>query len=115
MVVDRLLATLGTGPLKRLEVYTFASAANHMNGGGILKHIEHFANEYDFVANIGVLACEPSTTPGSKYDGKVYIDPKATGHLLNMHYLGTTFASGRPATASHMRRYLDGGMHGNFA
>lgn len=128
MVVDRLLATLGEDHLKKLEVYTFGSAANHMNGGHCLRHIEHFANEFDFWASSGVMTYYPLA--GNKYDGCLYVDPGRTGHLLNMHYLNPSmieltpntmnmaflndqnlniFAAGRPAEKSQMATYLFGG------
>ncbi|KAF9922010.1 hypothetical protein BGZ67_010765, partial [Mortierella alpina] len=106
------------GPLKKLEVYTFGFAANHMHGDKVLRYIEHFANQYDFVARIGVLAYHPSEMPRNKYDGALYIDLAATGHLLNMHYLRTMFAGARPVTdfageeppiRSYMAGYLRGG------
>lgn len=126
-VVDRLLSTLGEGHLRKLEVYTFGCAANHMQGDKVLKCIEHFANKYDFVARTGVMAYHPSVMPGNKYDGTLYIDLVSTGHLLNMHYLRTMFADERPVTdfagggpptdfpgggppiGSHMAGYLGGG------
>ncbi|KAG0307298.1 hypothetical protein BGZ99_001487, partial [Dissophora globulifera] len=125
MVVDRLLATLEESFLKKLEVYTFGSAANHMNGGHCLKHIEHFANESDFFASSGVMTYYQ--TARNKYDNMLYIDWGKTGHLLNMHYLDpeiaehemnmaylndnnmNIFAVGRPAERSHMATYLFGG------
>lgn len=118
MVVDRLLATLGELPLRKLEVYTFGSAANHMHGNNILECIEHFANKYDFAARTGVMAYHQLVMPGNSYDGELYIDKVATGHLLNMHYLRTMFtvgrplidfAPGRPPLESRMARYLGGG------
>lgn len=116
MVVDRLLDTLGEGPLKKLEVYTFGSAANHMHGGKVLKCIEHFANNYDLVTRTGVMAYHQTAMPGNKYDGKLYIDRITKGHALNMNYLKTMFAAGRPvadfaggpATGSNMAGYLGG-------
>jgi hypothetical protein len=119
MVVDRLLATLGEGepPLRKLEVYTFGSAANHMHGNNILGCIEHFANNYDFVARTGVMAYHRLEVPGNRYDGERYIVKVATGHLLNMHYLRTMFRVGRPLAdfspgkpplESRMARYLGG-------
>lgn len=38
--------------LKRVEIYTFASAANHFSGGPFGR-IEHFVNTLDFVSRIG--------------------------------------------------------------
>lgn len=40
--------------LRRLEVYSFCSAADEFSGKGEI-FAEHFASEYDFVARIGVL------------------------------------------------------------
>lgn len=38
--------------LKKVEIYTFASAANHFSGGPFGR-IEHFVNTLDFVSRIG--------------------------------------------------------------
>ncbi|KAF9392342.1 hypothetical protein CPC16_003378 [Podila verticillata] len=117
MVVDRLLDTLEERHLKKLEVYTFASAANHMHGGNVLHRIEHFANNYDFVARTGVMAYHSTVIEGNQYDGHLYVDLVTAGHALNMNYLHTMFAT-RPAidfqagilaTMSFMAGYLDGG------
>lgn len=56
---DQLLADFPIERLAKLEVYTFASAANHFSAPAIGKReapfarVEHFANENDFVARIG--------------------------------------------------------------
>lgn len=62
LVVDWLISDLPHSALQKLEVYTFACAANHFNspigsdGRPVLPVIEHFANGKDPVAGIGVLA-----------------------------------------------------------
>lgn len=68
--------------LSNLEVYTFAGAFYGFERPNPLMHIEHFANEYDFVAKIGVLSNKKDV------DGRVFLRKNATGHLLNRHYLG---------------------------
>ncbi|RUP44114.1 hypothetical protein BC936DRAFT_149919 [Jimgerdemannia flammicorona] len=109
MVVDRLLATLPEDAVRKLEVYTFGNAANHMHDGNrLIRHIEHFANGGDFVAQTGVLAYTPLKQPGNEYRGDVYVDAGAKGHLLNMHYLGSTFRAGKKATGSRLALYLGG-------
>ncbi|RUP44876.1 hypothetical protein BC936DRAFT_148908 [Jimgerdemannia flammicorona] len=109
MVVDRLLTTLPEDAVRKLEVYTFGSAANHMHdGNGLIRHIEHFANGGDFVSQTGVLAYTPLKQPGNEYRGHLYIDSKAKGHLLNMHYLGNTFKAGKKAMESRLASYLGG-------
>ncbi|KAI5802380.1 hypothetical protein FPQ18DRAFT_252040 [Pyronema domesticum] len=73
LALDMLFADLADEVLSRLEVYTFGNAANHFNnppnmykpenGEAIrfptIKHIEHYANEFDFVSRFGVLAYHP--------------------------------------------------------
>ncbi|KAG9062262.1 hypothetical protein KI688_006594 [Linnemannia hyalina] len=104
-VIDHLLATEDDTSLGKLEVYTFGSAANHFNGKEKLHHIEHFANKGDFVAQTGVLAYKPLDR--NRYDGQLYTN-NATGHLLNAHYLRSTFANGNEAVGSRLASYLGG-------
>ncbi|KAF9119751.1 hypothetical protein BGX30_003646 [Mortierella sp. GBA39] len=109
LVVDRLIASETAANLKKLELYTFGSAANHMHGQGDLTHIEHFANERDYVARTGILSYQPAVLPGNRYDGQVYIDQTGVGHLLNTHYLSSMFVAGGAAALSNMATYLGGG------
>ncbi|KAF9942950.1 hypothetical protein BGZ70_006064, partial [Mortierella alpina] len=108
LVVDRLIASETTANLRKLELYTFASWANHMHGQGDLAHIEHFVNERDYATQTGILAYQPAVLPGNRYDGKIYINQAGIGHLLNMHYLSGTFAAGGAAVASQLATYLGG-------
>ena len=61
LVVDWLISDLPHSALQKLEIYTFACAANHFNsprgadGKPVIPVIEHFANGRDPVAQIGVL------------------------------------------------------------
>ncbi|KAF8927301.1 hypothetical protein BGZ52_004630, partial [Haplosporangium bisporale] len=88
-----------------------------MHGEGVLCRIEHFANGRDYFARTGILAYMPEESPRdryeelprNRYDGCVYIDLNGTGHLLNMHYLGSTFVNGSEAMRSFMAKYLYGG------
>lgn len=65
--IDMLLMDVPSELLSRVEVYTFASAANHFSRPAadakgrdqIFAHVEHFANENDFVAQFGVLGYAP--------------------------------------------------------
>lgn len=93
--VDQLLNDFGQDQLAKVEVYTFANAANHFSGpsGRAFKRIEHFANTDDFVARIGVLAFAPPFdqpyqgeihTRAGRYAGRIF-KRKATGHLLLSH------------------------------
>ncbi|BEI79725.1 hypothetical protein CcaverHIS002_0102540 [Cutaneotrichosporon cavernicola] len=71
---DMLLTDVPAELLARVEVYTFASAANHFSRpaaaadgrGQTFAHVEHFANEYDFVAQFGVLGYAPA--PGGQME-----------------------------------------------
>jgi hypothetical protein len=98
-------------------VYTFGNAANHFNnpqrgspskymsaashnGAGIrpfrvhraIGHIEHYANQGDFVSEIGVLnSVHAGESVRNRFIGRVFISP-GSGHLLNQHYLHQMFA-----------------------
>ena len=93
--VARCLAQFGSGRpdavlarLRKLEIYTFANCADSMRqvvrrGRRALPWLEHFANENDIVARLGVLS------PNDKVviDGPRYVRRGAWGHLLNEHHL----------------------------
>jgi hypothetical protein len=111
-ILDWLLADLSTDIMAKLEIFTFGNAARHFNnpllvdppnnpdqskggpGKRVIKHIEHYANSEDLVANIGVLKfTSPQAQPyadGNAFAGEVFTR-LGTGHLLNMHYLDTMF------------------------
>lgn len=77
--------------LAKLEVYCFATCANVLayhetEEEKPLPWIEHFGNEYDIVARLGMLA------PNAKLleigiEGPRYVRRGAWGHFLNEHYL----------------------------
>lgn len=110
---DQLLADFGETELSKVEIYTFASAANHFSRAGRSMagleedtsgpwaHVEHFANWQDFVAQFGVLSHLPpgataslgaqgfkqEGTPRTMYGqfaGRIFVRPN-TGHNLLMH------------------------------
>jgi hypothetical protein len=80
-------ALLEQSELEKLEIYSFATCANVMAyfRPGI-PYIEHFGNEYDIVARLGMQAPSPERW-GIHIDGPRFVRPGAWGHLLNMHYL----------------------------
>jgi hypothetical protein len=63
---------------KKLEVYTFASAATEFNIPQI--YAEHFFHQRDYVAKIGVAG------NSTQFTGRLF-SYDASGHLLNAHYL----------------------------
>ena len=77
MVLDWLYATIPMKQLAKLEIFTFGNAANHWNGpmnddGPVIEHIEHYANDGDWVARFGVLHFRQShdiTTEEDATDG----------------------------------------------
>ncbi|RPA82713.1 hypothetical protein BJ508DRAFT_317984 [Ascobolus immersus RN42] len=106
-VLDSLFADLPYSALEKMEIYTFGCAANHFNNPLIrpsapssptskgeeerlITHIEHYANEYDFVARFGVLQFS-SNPPDNRYVGRVFTRKGKGGHLLNQHYLDYMF------------------------
>lgn len=86
--------------MRNLEIYTFASAAD---GESPLSNLyqEHFANEEDYVARIGLLA--PEYRPKT-----LFLRPGGKGHLLNRNYL-SAFAKGQFGTNSKLFSYLENG------
>ncbi len=81
--------------LGKLEIYAFATCADVMQyTGRLVRHgdtkpipwIEHFGNERDLVARLGMLAPN-KTTHEIEIDGPQYCRADAWGHLLNEHYL----------------------------
>lgn len=80
--------------LKKLEIYTFANAADVMRhapglrtaAGNPVPYLEHFANEFDLVARTGILAPRKEKW-GVYIDGDVFRRSGGWGHCLNLHYL----------------------------
>jgi hypothetical protein len=100
LVLEWLYSTIDAKQLRKLEIYTFGNAANHWNapamassgpdkashepstsfgpadGNGatnqrIVQHIEHYANEGDYVSRFGVLHFRPDQArPQSSATGK---------------------------------------------
>lgn len=85
-------APLTIDELARLEVYCFATCANrltyfaHLPTGEPVPWIEHFGNEYDIVARLGMQAPHADQW-GVDIAGPRYVRRGAWGHLLNAHYL----------------------------
>ncbi|KAL9638199.1 MAG: hypothetical protein Q9164_001707 [Protoblastenia rupestris] len=114
MVVDWLLADVPNGLLNRLEVYTFACAANHFNNPlrsesgkqhildslktsrneqeeRVIRHVEHYANSDDFVSKWGILSfARTEKYNNNRYAGRLF-KRDGSGHQMNQHYLDTMF------------------------
>jgi len=118
-VVKELVNTYSNNDiLTKLEVYTFASAADEMKAdenlskkhNRLVPYIEHYANTMDFVAKMGI--CQRLDKSGDIMDGELYTLRKK-GHLLNAHYLSEfqhiNYSSNRFGTASRLYGYLNGG------
>ncbi|OCF35065.1 hypothetical protein I316_03105 [Kwoniella heveanensis BCC8398] len=102
--VDQLLADFSSDQLNKVEIYTFASAANHFSipstveGGPAFGRVEHFVNTKDYVSCIGLLAFAPVCPPvtpddptihkvNGRFAGRIFKRINHTGHLLLTHYL----------------------------
>ncbi len=79
--------------LGKLEIYAFANCALSMRYDAELlargvraPWIESFANRYDLVARLGMLAPRQERH-GIVIDGGKYVQERKWGHLLNEHYL----------------------------
>lgn len=103
MVLDLLYVDLPAQVVSKLEVYTFGSAASHFNNpllasntrtpgapNRVIQHMEHYVNGDDLVPRWGVLQGVQKRLE-NRYCGKVFVRNKATGHMLNQHYLGYMF------------------------
>jgi len=77
--------------LQKLEVFTFANCADKMRyvyPARQLPYMEHFANEYDLVARLGILSpLRGNPEALIEIDGPVFEQKDGWGHLLNEHYL----------------------------
>jgi len=82
-------APLSEDELAKLEIYCFANCANtmkYLQPDRSLPWIESFGNEFDIVARLGMLAPR-SPEWHVEINGPRYVQPRAWGHLLNVHYL----------------------------
>lgn len=87
----------------KLELYSFASAATELDLPQI--HAEHFYHTDDYVARIGV-AAHPERFSGWHFTHR------ASGHLLNAHYL-ENFRAGKFFTDDAETSRLWSYMHGD--
>jgi hypothetical protein len=117
LILDWLYAEISRDLIEKLEVYTFANAANHFNNPfhimestdvvnsaskegsaapsttRTVKYIEHYANDFDLVSRWGVLHfASKGNAQGrnNRYAGRVF-ERHGKGHQLNLHYLDTMF------------------------
>ena len=81
------------GELAKLELYCFATCANVMTYSVSpaadrrpIPYLEHFGNDQDIVARLGMLAPRPGRWE-IRIDGPRFVRRDAWGHLLNEHYL----------------------------
>ncbi|GFG11879.1 psi-producing oxygenase A [Aspergillus lentulus] len=114
-IIDWLYGELSESHMQKLEIYTFGNAARQfrnpplhepqdnqpvgnrprrqIQGERAIRHIEHYANKRDFVANIGVLqfaAPAGAYSNASVFSGTVFVR-EGSGHLFNIHYLDPMF------------------------
>jgi len=77
--------------LAKLEIYTFANCADKMRyiyPARQVPYMEHFANEKDLVARLGILSpLRGDQKALIEIDGPVFQQKAAWGHLLNEHYM----------------------------
>lgn len=91
---------------EKLEVYTFASAANYMEKHDelteekkeLVPYMEHFANTKDFISRIGILHYK------DEIEGYLYTN-NSSGHLLNIHYL-VQFLNGDFGKTNKLFKYI---------
>ncbi|KAF0365671.1 hypothetical protein F8M41_013728 [Gigaspora margarita] len=69
--------------LSKLEVYTFANISREfINPKGLIKCIEHYANEEDLISKMGVLR----EVENPRFHGKIFVNKNARGHLFNRYF-----------------------------
>lgn len=113
-IIDWLLDEVPQEVLHNLEVYTFASVANHFNNprrslrsgqadARCIPYIEHYANSEDFVSLLGVLSF---ASVSNRYIGRLFVR-QGSGHLLNQHYLDTMFTLGPNRTVLDHNEFMD--------
>lgn len=122
LIIDWLLDEMPQDLLGQLEVYTFGNAANHFNNprhtwkhnphecssihrraNRSVGYIEHYANEADPVAWLGVLRF--AGIP-NRYMGRLFVRP-GSGHILNQHYLDTMFTLGPDMRVLESNAFMD--------
>ncbi|KAL2827611.1 hypothetical protein BDW59DRAFT_144064 [Aspergillus cavernicola] len=130
LIADWLLDEIPQGLLRKLEIYTFANAANHFNNPyralsevheDILKqpiqrnqkaneedlntilHIEHYANSRDFVSVLGVLNF---TSIPNRFMGRLFIR-LGSGHMFNQHYMDNMFTLGTDGKVLDSNDFMD--------
>ena len=93
--------------LQKLEIYTFANCADKMLyvfPAVQLPYMEHFANEFDIVARLGVLSPHRRGPHALiEIDGPVFEQKAGWGHLLNEHYLAAIDDHLYPVDSSRRR------------
>ncbi|KAK4686596.1 hypothetical protein P7C73_g3538, partial [Tremellales sp. Uapishka_1] len=100
--IDQLLSDFSADQLRKVEIYSFASAANHFSvptteSGPVFARVEHFVNTKDYVSIVGLLSfappCPASVVPGQttvpavngRFGGRIFKRLGETGHLLLTH------------------------------
>lgn len=128
LIVDWLLAEVPQDSMRKLEVYTFGCAANHFNnphqtrggqraaeaqadreepgcghGSKVIRHIEHYANDGDFVAQWGLVNFihVPNRFMGTLFQRR------GGGHLLNLHYLHAIFPLDKKMRVLENNEFMD--------
>ncbi|KDN67288.1 hypothetical protein CSUB01_01488 [Colletotrichum sublineola] len=142
LILDWLLSHSSRENLKKLEIYTFGNAANHLNnpemekGVRAVNRIEHFANSGDFVESWGVtyfvdkmmglprgdyeffgrVLKDRSHTPKRQYSfqGTRFLLKDKWGHLLNQHYLDRILPLNHTLTAVEEVDSHDGLKHRKY-
>ncbi|KAF2146735.1 uncharacterized protein K452DRAFT_282924 [Aplosporella prunicola CBS 121167] len=123
LIVDWLLAEMPGDIMRKLEVYTFGCAANHFNNPHrssgrlkddeaaqrshskhkVIRYIEHYANDSDFVANWGILNFAHIA---NRFMGRL-LQREGMGHLLNQHYLNYMFPLGPDDRALETNEFME--------
>ena len=117
-LVEAVRSKSRTYDLRKLEVYTFGSAADEIDADDdlsrshnrLVPYIEHFANREDLIAKMGILQKENPANQ-KEMDGQIYTVDKS-GHLFNAHYLPDIAQKGyinkERGTRSRLYGYLGG-------
>ncbi|KAL8766979.1 MAG: hypothetical protein Q9209_006391 [Squamulea sp. 1 TL-2023] len=128
MVLDELFTELPGNTMRKMEIYTFGSAASHFHNPPIaslvtasstfstqpttIPYIEHYANEYDMVPRWGILYAI-SNLLNNRYAGNVFVRDGASGHMFVEHYLDPIFPIAKHHSPKAITKVKKGHANGN--
>ncbi|KAJ9646628.1 hypothetical protein H2199_002677 [Coniosporium tulheliwenetii] len=111
LIVDWLLAEVPQDCMRKLEVYTFGALRRRRrmrerdcgHGSKVIRHIEHYANDGDLVAQWGLVNF---IRVPNRFMGTL-LQRRGGGHLLNLHYLHAIFPLDKKMRVLENNEFMD--------